>query len=200
MDSVKPLNLLSPAMHFAVRVHGNQKYGRKPYHAHLIDVVNVLRRFIDWDDLSQEMIDAAWLHDSIEDTDTTAAEIAALFGERTRELVVAVTNEQGENRKERHAKTYPKIRGVPGALLLKLADRIANIEQSISHNRVGRPPQKIFNMYLKEWNSFQEELKGRCEGEGEIEKMMWDYLTELMNEGIEKMQRFKSIKTFNGEV
>jgi guanosine-3',5'-bis(diphosphate) 3'-pyrophosphohydrolase len=193
-------HLLGKAMAFAVERHGDQLYGRKPYHVHLLDVVQVLRRFIDWDELPQELVDAACLHDTIEDTATTAEQISALFGQRVAELVVAVTNEPGSNRKERQAKTYPKIRAVDRAITVKLADRIANIEQATSHERVGRPPQKLFSMYEKEWDEFQSQLRGRCAGEGQPETIMWEYLDELIAEGRSKAEKFKDLKSFRGRV
>lgn len=192
------LYLIGKSSDFAAKKHAGQMYGSAPYHVHLADAVNVVRRFIEWDKIPQEIIDAVWTHDTLEDTKTTREELEALFGLRVAELVHAVTNEPGENRKERHAKTYPKIRAVDGAILVKLADRVANIEQSISHDRFGRPPQKIFNMYLKEWDSFQNELRGKCMGEGDAEKMMWAYLDELFIEGKEKLDKLRELKTFRG--
>lgn len=193
-------HLIGKSALFAIERHGDQKYGKKPYHVHLVDVVGVLRRFIEWDNLPQEYIDAAWLHDTIEDTSTTREEINVLFGKRVGDLVYAVTNESGMNREERHRKTYPKIRNIDHAITIKLADRIANVEQAISHDRFGRPPQKLFNMYLKEWDKFVEELKGKCTGEGDIEAMMWEYLVSLIEEGKEKLTRLKDFKSFNGEI
>src|SRR6266404_6039028 len=70
-DKDMAIALITEATRFAIDAHGEQRYRRKPYQVHLIDVVNVLRRFIDWDDLPQEFIDAAWLHDVLEDTSTT---------------------------------------------------------------------------------------------------------------------------------
>ena len=164
-------------------------YGRKPYHVHLLDVIQVLRRFVEWDNLTQEMVDAAWLHDVVEDTDATVEEVKEKFGSRVAELVHAVTNEEGSNRKERHLKTYPKIRDTTGAIILKLADRIANMEQTVSHDRLGRRPGKLFNMYLKEWDGFQEALRGRCRGESATAVMMWEHLDKLFAEGEEKQRK-----------
>lgn len=175
--------ILGEAMLFALERHDDQKYGRKPYHVHLLDVINVLRRFIDWDDLDQELVDAAWLHDVVEDTETRLEEIKARFGDRVAELVHAVTNEEGPTRKERTAKTYPKIRATSNALVIKLADRIANLEQCVSHDRLGRRPGRLFQMYLKEWDAFQEGLRGRCRGEGATCKLMWEHIERLIEEG-----------------
>ena len=191
------VNLISEATHYAIKQHGNQKYGRKPYHVHLFDVVSVLRRFYDWSELPQPMVDAAWMHDVIEDTDKTYEEISFLFGAKTADLVFAVTNESGDNRKERHKKTYIKIRETDQAIILKLADRIANIEQSISFNRVGRRPHNLFFMYLKEWDDFQFELRGRCSGESLIATAMWNHLDMLFELGKKKIEKNETVSDNN---
>lgn len=175
--------VLNDAMLFAMNAHKEQTYGRKPYHVHLLDVVNVLRRFVDWDDLSQDMINAAWLHDVIEDTQTSYEEIKNKFGQQVADLVWAVTNEPGENRAERAKKTYPKIRNTSNAITIKLADRIANLEQCVSHDRIGRRPGGLFKMYLKEYPTFQEELRSRCRGEGATCRLMWEHIDSLFEEG-----------------
>ena len=177
--------LLNEAMKYALTAHGDQQYGRKPYHAHLMDVVQVLVRFHDWDELSQHLINAAWLHDVVEDTDRTDVDILTHFGLVTSGLVFAVTNGAGATRAERHKEVYRKIRKTPGAIVLKLADRIANLEQCVSHDRIGRKPGKLFNMYADEWAGFQHELRGHCAGEGYIADAMWGRLDELFNEGLQ---------------
>ena len=195
------IELISPAAAFALERHKGQTYGKsKPYHVHLFDGVGVLRRFVDWEALPQEFVDAAWLHDVVEDTPTTLNEVEAAFGPRVAELVNAVTNEPGPNRKERHAKTYPKVISTDGAIIVKLADRIANVEQSVSYDRYGRPPQNLFWMYVKEWDEFQRMLRGKCRGEGLTGMTMWSYLVELMDEGHEKARALKDAKAFRGEV
>lgn len=192
--------LINDAMAFAIERHGPQMYGQKPYHVHLMDTVNVLRRFFDWEALPQEFVNAAWLHDVIEDTETTREEIERAFGQTVGTLVWAVSNEPGANRAIRHALTYPKVRETMGAINVKLADRIANLEQSVSHDRFGRPPQNLFWMYNKEWGSFQRELRTRCAGESAEAALMWSYLDDLFREGHRKADKYKDLKTFGGDV
>lgn len=190
--------LMGKAAQFAVLCHGDQMYGSRPYEVHLFDVVHVLRRFFDWEQLPQDFVDAAWLHDVIEDTSVTRHVLDDMFGHRVADLVHAVSNEPGANRKERHAKTYPKIRDTENAITIKLADRVANIEQTVSHDRFGRPPQKLFSMYAREWDDFRDELKGRCKGEGPVEAMMWDYVAEMIDEGNRKLEKLNDMKVFRG--
>lgn len=114
------------AREFALERHEGQRYGGEPYEVHLTEAAAVLERFaVDDPDLTV----AVWLHDVVEDTDTTLDEVEQRFGPRVRALVDAVTAEPGDTRATRNAATYPKLRGVPGAVTLKLADRIANVER-----------------------------------------------------------------------
>ena len=168
---------------WAAVAHGDQKWGGQPYVAHLDAVVEVLIRF-GYSDPS--LLAAAYLHDVLEDCNVTAEDIlrelgpsgstpVLSWGQQSRdfvpravELVKLVTNEPGKNRKERHIKTYPKIVSDPQSLVLKLADRIANLEQCWREQMAGRlqivskdgvaqlgvPESKLMGMYRKEWPDF----------------------------------------------
>lgn len=158
------LDPLRFAKFFAATKHGDQKYGVLPYTHHLAQVEAVLRRF-KGEFIHENMLVAAWLHDVIEDTGTKLKEIEELFGPKVTELVGAVTNEPGPNRKVRAALTYPKIRACVGATALKLADRIANVENG----------GKLVDMYRKEHEDFRRGLY--CPGRHEE---MWAHLDALL--------------------
>lgn len=112
------------ARSFAVVAHGDQIYGEdQPYERHLEAVVEVIRGWTD----DPELISAAWLHDTLEDTTTRFAELADKFSPRVADLVWAVTAE-GADRKEKMGSIYRKIEVCPDAALVKLADRVANVE------------------------------------------------------------------------
>lgn len=151
------------AKFYASVKHSGQTYGTGlPYTHHLAAVEGVLRRFKVED---ENLLTAAWLHDVVEDTDTKLKEIIEMFGERVAELVGAVTNEEGPNRKVRATLTYPKTRSVKGAVCLKLADRIANVEFG----------GKLVEMYRKEFEDFKRHLytEGEC-------SEMWEHLEKLL--------------------
>lgn len=113
---------------------------------------------------------AAWLHDVLEDTDTQFIQLYVAFPEASVDLVYRVTNEGTGNRKEKFAKTTPKLRGHIGAAILKLAGRIANVEQSIQDN------PKMLKMYRKEYPEFRQTLHAEA-----IEtKAMWAHLDDLL--------------------
>lgn len=148
---------------FATVKHTGQLYSSLPYTHHLAAVENVLRRF----GVSDEtLLTAAWLHDVVEDTNTSLTEVEEMFGSKVAQLVHAVTNENGSNRKTRNLLTYPKIRAIgTDAIKLKLADRIANVEAG----------GNLFKMYKKEYGDFRQALF--IEGQNEE---MWHYLDMLL--------------------
>ena len=169
-------NLYTRAVDWATDAHKEQKYGGDPYTHHLKDVQAVLSRFgysPDKDDQGKRLYIAAWLHDIIEDTDVTYADVEREMGKEIADLVYAVTNEQGANRRERHEKTYPKIKAHPEAIILKLADRIANTEASVRQFFSN----DLFGMYHKEWANFKAKLK--TDG---VAEEMWNYLDKVMGD------------------
>lgn len=120
---------------FARRVHKNQRYGGYPYPLHLGLVEKTLKDFgftpqsgID----ARRLLLAAWLHDAIEDTSATYAQIQIKYGTDMAQLVDAVSKlpkQQGISKQERTLGTLHKIvREHPLANVLKLADRIANMQ------------------------------------------------------------------------
>jgi hypothetical protein len=89
-----------------------------------------------------------------------------------------VTNEPGHNRAARHAATYPKVRSEPDAIILKLADRISNVEASLATFRDDQDVQasSFFHMYRKEYPGFREALYT----ESPFTEPMWARLDSLL--------------------
>src|SRR4051812_26999074 len=79
------------ALAFAAEAHRAVKQERKgtdfPYIAHPISVAEILDRF----ECGEDVIVAGFLHDTIEDTQVTAEEISAIFGDRIAALVTAAS-------------------------------------------------------------------------------------------------------------
>lgn len=113
------------ARFYAAVKHAGKSYGALPYTHHLASTEQVLIRF-GCKDVNMRV--AAWLHDVVEDTQTKLKEVEEMFGPRVAELVDAVTKGSGPDSEARIMLTYPRIRRVRGAVQLKLADRIANVE------------------------------------------------------------------------
>jgi (p)ppGpp synthase/HD superfamily hydrolase len=123
----------------------------KPYSAHLAAVEGVLDQFgyTDMENPFHQVLHlAAQAHDLLGDTKTTRTTLRVLQGPDVEGLVWAVTDEPGANRADQHLKTYPKIAGTPGAMVLELADRIANVQASITWG-----PLRMLEMYRKEYPS-----------------------------------------------
>lgn len=146
---------------FAITAHGDQRYGDRPYEEHLSAVVEVLEKF----GFADDYVAAGWLHDVVEDTATTEAHIEAAFGERVAKLVSAVSG--GGDRATHVASIYEKIAAYPDAAVVKLADRIANIEAC-------EPGDKHSIRYAREHQGFAEVV------EPHVLKSMWQrYLAAL---------------------
>lgn len=164
------VNPITVAQVIATQAHAGQTYGVLPYTHHLDHVEQVLRRF-GYDYLP--VLVGAWLHDTLEDTDLEAKVIREIFGNEVHDLVQAVTDEPGPNRKTRKALTYPKIKKAgKAATILKLADRIANVEMC-------RDKGSLIEMYRKEQVDF---LYIASDDMGDKEKAMWEYLYKLLEE------------------
>src|SRR5260370_1379764 len=127
------LRLVSLPAHFPARPHpGQQRKGgrNEPYASHLAAVANLLS--IATDGTDAELVAAGWLHDTIEDTETTREELAQKLGERVAALVIEVTDDMTlpkEERRQRQIVDAP--RKSPGAKLIKTADKISNIRARI---------------------------------------------------------------------
>lgn len=163
-------DLANRAAAFAAAAHADQDYAGGSFHAnHLRRVVETLRQFGETDEIR---IAAAWLHDTVEDTSVTIDDVRREFGNDVADLVWRLTDEDGKNRRERHARTHAKIRGDTSALRIKLADRIANIESALEQRTT------LYGMYRNEHVDFRADLYR----EGEWEEM-WQRLDTLLGRG-----------------
>jgi (p)ppGpp synthase/HD superfamily hydrolase len=117
---------------------------------------------------------ATWAHDLIEDTRTSYNDVKDVLGREAADIVYAVSNEKGKTRAERaNDKYYEGIRNTPGAVFVKLCDRIANVQYS------KMTKSRMFEMYKKENINFMIKL-GREVGNPYEE--MYQYLINLFND------------------
>ena len=122
------LDLLRAA-HFAARKHRDQRRKGEeasPYINHPIAVAETLARVGRVDDLP--VLQAALLHDTVEDTNTTEGELVEHFGEEVASLVLEVTDNkklEKYERKQHQVDHAPFL--TPRAKALKMADKINNI-------------------------------------------------------------------------
>lgn len=130
------IRLISEAAELAARRHnGMARKGRgsEPYINHLAEVANLLARVTDGAD--PELVAAGWLHDAIEDTETTRAELAEKFSSRVADLVVEVTDDMSLPKPVRRQKQIEDApHKSPDAKLIKTADKVSNIRARILAN------------------------------------------------------------------
>lgn len=129
-------------------------HGAEYFRNHIRDVVHTLFLLQSWNNASKDnqndMIIAGYLHDIIEDTEVTYGQLRLYFNGNVVSIVESVTDEPGANRKERKSKTYAKTKANPLGTIVKIADRIANLERGIREKRVDK-----LSMYLQEANEFE---------------------------------------------
>ena len=128
MNDPHALDPVFEALQFAAHKHRDQR--RKdpeasPYINHPIALANVLWGSGIHDPL---VICAALLHDTVEDTETTEAELVETFGTRIASIVMEVTDDKSllkARRKELQIEHAPHL--TREAKLVKLADKISNV-------------------------------------------------------------------------
>ena len=130
----------------------NHTYGKKhPYafHLRMVYEVGVKYRHFLLDHQIITALAACWANDVMEDTRQTYNDVKAELGEDVAEIVYAVTNEKGKNRKERaNSKYYAGIRANELAVFVKLCDRIANVTYSKENG------SSMFKKYQSENDDF----------------------------------------------
>lgn len=170
--------LLNRAYVYAMKAHGTQKRASgDPYITHPLEVAGILTEFR----LDDATIVAALLHDTIEDTAATRAEIDDLFGPEIGSLVEGLTKikkldlvskkaEQAENFRKLLLAISDDIR----VLLVKLADRLHNM-RTLHHmpaEKCQRIAQETMDIYAP--------LAGRMGMHGmreELEDLSFRYLS-----------------------
>lgn len=136
--------LLEKASIFALKKHSNQKdsTGKSYYISHILQVVSILKEVTNDD----KILSAAFLHDTLEDTNTTLRELKQEFGDEIASLVYEVTH---EGDKSDGGYYFPRLKS-RDAILIKFADRLSNL------SRMENWPESRQNSYIKKskfWDS-----------------------------------------------
>jgi (p)ppGpp synthase/HD superfamily hydrolase len=132
MNMVERARVFATAAHAAVKQV--RKYTFEPYIVHPAEVANIVASVPH----TNEMLAAAWLHDTVEDTGVSIVDIQKEFGNEVASLVGWLTDvstpEQG-NRAVRKAIDREHTAMAPGAAqTVKLADLIANSRSIMAHD------------------------------------------------------------------
>jgi guanosine-3',5'-bis(diphosphate) 3'-pyrophosphohydrolase len=151
------------AVKFAADKHREQRRksaGDVPYINHPIEVAQILATVAGVKET--ETLVAALLHDTIEDTDTSAGEISSQFGERVLGLVMECTDDKGlpkQERKDLQVQNAPHKS--PQAKLIKIADKISNVNDIANAPPTGWSLERC-NEYLDWSNRVVDGLRGGC--------------------------------------
>jgi GTP pyrophosphokinase len=164
-------DLLNRAYVFSVNAHGMQtRASGDPYFAHPIEVAGILTRYR----LDTATIATALLHDTVEDTVTSLAEIERRFGEEVAKLVDGVTKLSRielQSREANQAENFRKFLLAMSAdlrvLLVKLADRLHNmrtlrfLKSEDKRLRIARETIELYAPLAERigMRDFQEELQ-----------------------------------------
>src|SRR5271156_1379865 len=125
---------LARAYHFAAARHVHQRRkgeAAEPYMNHLTEVAELVAVATRGSD--PEVIIAAVLHDTVEDTETTLDDLRAQFGERVAGLVAEVTDDKSLPKQTRKdLQVAHAAHASRGAQIIKLADKTSNLRSLLA--------------------------------------------------------------------
>jgi guanosine-3',5'-bis(diphosphate) 3'-pyrophosphohydrolase len=182
MNTPESLTLLK-ALKFSADKHRNQRRKDRnlsPYINHPIDVAEMLLSVGNVQDV--DVLVAAILHDTIEDTDTKPEEIEKLFGKNVLSLVKEVTDDKTlpkDMRKNLQVETAPKKS--PGAKQIKIADKISNL-RDILHS----PPANWSNERKIEYVDWSERVVAGLRG---VNPALEDLYDQILTEAKQILHR-----------
>lgn len=151
---------LERAAETAARYHSGQvrKLGGAPYIIHLYETLGNAAMMT----TEEDILSAALLHDSLEDTAMTGDILRAEFGDRTADIVLWCSEDKMRDRAPTETWQERKVRGIERmqnapreAKIVLLADKLSNIRSIASyHSRLGDAVWSFFNNFDKgaqEW-------------------------------------------------
>jgi len=176
---------LLQAISFAAKKHAPQKRkgaDEQPYVNHVLEVANLLANVGKIEDY--DVLIAAVLHDTVEDTETTQEEITKLFGATVSGYVAEVTDDKSlpkATRKQLQIEHAPHLSN--GAKYIKLGDKISNI-RDVSEN----PPDGWSDERRLEYIAWGENVIAGLRGVNANLENYFDELISAAREAIEKPQ------------
>jgi guanosine-3',5'-bis(diphosphate) 3'-pyrophosphohydrolase len=165
------LPLIIKAVNFAADKHRGQSRkdaNNTPYINHPIALANLLANYAGISDVN--VIAAAILHDTVEDTDTTVEDIEELFGTAIRNIVIEVTDDKSLPSPERKRLQIEHAAVISHeAKLVKLADKISNLQDIIAS-----PPVKWSLQRKREYFDWAKAVIDQLRGTNEKLEKLFD--------------------------
>jgi (p)ppGpp synthase/HD superfamily hydrolase len=136
------MDKINKAVRFAIKAHSGQidDNWKDYFEAHVAIVGDIVSMVTN----DEDIICAAYLHDTIEDTDVTVEDLVKNFGNRVAELVMEVTHDGDKP----HGYYFPRLKS-KDAILIKFADRLSNISRMESWSKER---QEHYLKRSKFWN------------------------------------------------
>src|SRR3970040_613312 len=135
------MSKLESAEMFAKTKHAGmtRKDGISPYFAHPESVVSYLKSLGVTD---EDVLCSGWLHDTIEDTDTTFDELYERFGKKVAVLVSTLSKDRKLPKKERERLYVDQLKNAPlEAKIIKLCDISANLKD-LANSKISKNQRK----------------------------------------------------------
>ena len=174
--------LILKAARFAAHKHRNQRRKdeeRTPYINHPISVAKIISEIGNVED--PEVLAAALLHDTLEDTETTVEELIDNFGERVCSLVQEVTDDKTLSKLERKKRQIDHAKEISeGAALIKLGDKISNVTDI-----TNTPPTNWDSNRRLEYFDWAEKVIDNCP---KVNEKLENYFKDSIQKGREKLQ------------
>jgi len=148
--------MIETAIFYATKKHENQKrkYINIPYIVHPLTVMEIVRGCVQ--NHTEEMLCAAVLHDTVEDTDATIEEIHKIFGKTVAEYVHYLSDiskpEDGNRRTRKEIDRIHISKGPAEVHSIKLADLIDNSASILLYD------PNFAKIYIKEKEALLEVL------------------------------------------
>ncbi|ORM74747.1 GTP pyrophosphokinase [Pantoea wallisii] len=173
-------SLEEQARRYATQAHAaagqRRKYTDEPYIVHPAAVAELVRSVTD----DEEMIAAAWLHDTVEDTPSTLQDIESHFGPRVAGLVDMLTDSAQPQAKNRAARKLAHFRHTadasPDAQTIKLADIIDNTRAIVQFD------PNFARVYLVE-----KQIQIQLLNQGD--KRLWQQADHIIAQGIKQLEQ-----------
>jgi GTP pyrophosphokinase len=183
---------LNRAYVFSMKAHGAQtRASGDPYFSHPLEVAGILTSL----KLDGASIMTALLHDTVEDTDTSIADIEQLFGRDVARLVDGVTKLSRlelQSEQSKHAENFRKLVLAMSedirVLLVKLADRLHNM-QTLHYMRDPEKRKRIARETMEIYAPLAERI-GMQSFKDELEDLSFQELNPEARESIVKRLEF----------
>jgi len=123
-----------------------RKDGITPYSSHLESVVSYLKSLGVTD---EDVLCSGWLHDAIEDTDTTFDDLYSRFGNKVAVLVSTLSKDRKLPKKERERQYVKQLKEAPlDAKIIKMCDISANLKDVTNSKLSKNQKKKTINQIL----------------------------------------------------